>query len=78
MDCHKVRETVFLYADREMEGELLISFEQHVAICPECARQAVHAERLIMVVRKRCSRETAPEQLRRRILTSLRRYETGN
>ncbi len=78
MDCHKVREVVFLYADKEMDGELLISFEQHVAICPECARRAVHAERLIMVVRKRCGRQMAPADLRRRILTSLRHREAGN
>ena len=78
MDCRKVREVVFLYADNEMEGELLISFREHVAICPECARETVYAERLITVVRKRCIRETAPDRLRRRILTSLRHFQAGN
>ena len=77
MDCRKVREVVFLYADNEMEGDLLISFREHVTICPECARQAVYAERLIMVVRKRCSRAVAPERLRRRILSSLRHPQAG-
>ena len=71
MDCRKVREAVFLYADNEMEGELLILFREHVAICPECARRTTHAERLITVVRKRCVRAPAPEQLRQRILDSL-------
>jgi len=71
MDCRKVREVVFLYADNEMEGDLLVSFRQHVAICPECARQTVYAERLITVVRTRCVRAPAPERLRLRILTSL-------
>ena len=78
MDCRKVREVVFVYADNEMEGELLISFRQHVAICPECARQTVFAERLVMVVRQRCVRALAPEQLRRRILTGLRHYQAGD
>lgn len=72
MDCRKVREVVFVYADNEMEGELLISFRRHVAICPECARQKVFAERLVMVVKQRCVRATAPERLRQRILTDLR------
>lgn len=76
MDCRKVREVVFVYADNEMEGELLISFKQHVAICPECARRTVYAERLITVVRKRCAKAVAPEQLRQRILTGLRLGET--
>ena len=78
MDCRKVREAVFLYADNEMDGELLISFREHVAVCPECARRAVYAERLVMVVRKRCVRASAPERLRRRILSSLRHFEAGN
>ena len=72
MNCRKVREVVFVYTDNEMEGELLISFRQHLAMCPECARQTVFAERLVMVVRQRCVRTLAPEQLRRRILTGLR------
>lgn len=74
MDCRKVREVVFVYADQEMEGELLISFQQHVAICPDCARQTVFAQRLVTVVRKKCARALAPEQLRQRILTGLRRH----
>ncbi len=72
MDCRKVREAVFVYADNEMEGDLLISFREHVAICPECARETVYAERLSTVVRKRCVRTVAPEHLRRRILSRLR------
>lgn len=72
MDCRKVREVVFVYADNEMDGELLVSFQQHVAVCPECARQKVFAERLVTVVRKRSVRASAPEQLRQRILAALR------
>ena len=75
MDCRKIREVVFAYADNEIEGELLFSFRQHVAICPDCARQTVFAERLVMIVRQRCIRAAAPEQLRRRILTDLRHYQ---
>ena len=78
MDCHKVREVVFVYADNEMEGELLVSFRQHVAICPECARRTVFAERFITVVRKRCVKAVAPERLRQRILSGLRHYEAGD
>ena len=78
MDCSKVREVVYLYTDNEMDEDLLISFREHVAVCPECARQAVYAERLIMVVRRGCVRAPAPDRLRRRILLSLRRRQAGN
>lgn len=77
MDCRKVRQVVFLYTDNEMDGELLISFQEHVAICPECARQAVRAERLVAVVRKRCIRQAAPSGLRERIRISLRHRRSG-
>ena len=78
MDCRKVREVVYLYADNEMDAELLIAFREHVAICSECARRTVYVERLITVVRKRCVRTAAPDRLRQRILSSLRHIETGN
>ena len=70
MDCRKVREVVFLYTDNEMEEELLISFREHMDRCPGCAREIHRTERLLMLVRKRCSRQTAPARLRERILTS--------
>jgi mycothiol system anti-sigma-R factor len=71
MDCRKVRKVVFLYTDNEMDGELLISFQEHVSICPECARRTRYAERLVTIFRQRCVRATAPDRLRQRILTSL-------
>ena len=39
MDCRRVREVVFLYTDNEMGEELLISFREHVDLCPTCARR---------------------------------------
>lgn len=70
MDCRKAQEVVFLYTDNEMGEELLISFRSHMEICPHCAQYIRKAERLIMLVRKRCGREGAPARLRQRILTS--------
>ena len=70
MDCRKVREVVFLYTDNEMEEELLISFRDHMDHCPRCARAIHRTERMLMLVRRRCSRKAAPESLRERILTS--------
>ncbi|MDX1384397.1 MAG: zf-HC2 domain-containing protein [Thermoanaerobaculia bacterium] len=71
MDCHKVREIVFLYTDNEMEEELRITFCRHLELCPRCARRIEAAQRLLELVRQRCSRAVAPPRLRRRILTSL-------
>jgi mycothiol system anti-sigma-R factor len=70
MNCRKVRETLFLYADNEMEADLVISFRRHVEICPACAREIERALRLLSLVRQRCHRAPAPERLRQRILVS--------
>jgi mycothiol system anti-sigma-R factor len=70
MDCRKVREVVFLYTDNEMGEELLISFRRHTDICPRCAQLVQKAQKVVMLVRKRCVRTSAPAGLRRRILTS--------
>ena len=72
MNCRKVRQTVYLYVDNEMEGELLISFRRHLELCPGCAREIEYAVRLLGVVRRRCPRTVAPDSLRRRIQSCLR------
>ncbi len=66
-----VRELSFLFVDNELDGEVLISFRQRVETCPDCARETRYARRFLTVVRERCSRESAPGQLRRSILEGL-------
>ena len=71
MNCREVRKVVFLYTDDEMEEGLLISFREHMSLCPPCARRAQITRWLLAEIRRRLYRETAPERLRRRILRSL-------
>lgn len=76
MNCHEVREIVFLVTDNEAGQEVVVSFRQHLETCPECARQAQYLQRLLMLVRQRCCRVSAPARLRLRILSSVR--QTGD
>jgi mycothiol system anti-sigma-R factor len=71
MDCKEVSETLFLFVDNEMEEALLTHFRDHVAACPGCARRMDYTRKLIWLVRERCTRCTAPQNLRNRILTNL-------
>lgn len=71
MQDKSIRELSFLFVDNELEGELLVSFQQRVQTCPDCARETRYARRFLTVVRERCARETAPGQLRRSILDGL-------
>ena len=71
MNCKKIKEEmVFLFADNEMEQEVLIAFRRHVTDCPHCAREAEYARRLLTLLRERAIRRTAPRGLRTKILAS--------
>jgi mycothiol system anti-sigma-R factor len=71
MDCREVSESLFLFVDNEMEADLLISFRDHVAGCPGCAKRMDYTRKFLWLVRERCGRCTASHDLRLRILTSL-------
>ena len=71
MDCSKFEEIVFLYSDNQLEQELVVHYHRHIDLCPECARRAAFTSRLLVILRQRCERATAPERLRQRILASL-------
>lgn len=79
MDCKTVRQALFLYADDELDAELLARFCAHLGLCPECQNEADHARRLVLIVRQRCQcmRLSAPERLRIRILASLTQRQDG-
>ena len=76
MDCKKIREMVFLFADDEMSQETLTAFETHVRFCPDCAEEARYARRLVSVVRQRTVRTSAPSALRARILSLMPHRQT--
>ncbi|HZF13962.1 MAG TPA: hypothetical protein VFE33_34650 [Thermoanaerobaculia bacterium] len=71
MDCKRVNEVIFLFFDNEMEEDLLSPFRDHVALCGACARRMDYTRKLLLIVRERCLRCSAPERLRHRILISL-------
>ena len=70
MDCQQVKKVVFRYIDNEMDAELLVSFRNHVELCPKC-RQHVSGKEWVVIRVRRCRRTVASVRLRRRILTSL-------
>jgi anti-sigma factor (TIGR02949 family) len=71
MDCKEVSSVLYLFFDNEMEEALLTPFRDHVAGCGHCARQMDYTRKLLLVVRERCYRCTAPDGLRVRILTRM-------
>jgi mycothiol system anti-sigma-R factor len=71
MDCKRASEAIYLFFDNQMEAEQLASLREHVALCAACARHLDLIQKLLLVVRERCERQSAPVSLRLRILSSL-------
>jgi len=70
MDCKRARASMYTVTDNELEGELLMTFREHLGSCPGCSQQFLYVSRLLAVVRGRCCRHEAPPTLRIRILSS--------
>jgi mycothiol system anti-sigma-R factor len=71
MDCKEVGLILYRFFDNEMEDDLLTPFRDHVARCGDCARRMDYTRKLLLVVRERCVRCSAPEGLRHRILIAM-------
>jgi mycothiol system anti-sigma-R factor len=71
MDCKEVGAALFLFFDNEMEEELLTPFRDHVSRCHHCSKRVDYTRKLLVIVREKCIRCTAPDKLRHRILTSM-------
>lgn len=67
MTCNRVRRTIFLWVDREREERLRAPLEEHVGLCPDCRDRAMRVERIVVLLRTRCVRRTAPDTLHERI-----------
>lgn len=65
MDCARVLEVSYLVEDRQLEPRTIRAFEEHLAVCPECAERAVVSSRVVRVIRDRLTRARAPDRLRR-------------
>ncbi len=71
MDCKRVGEVIYLFFDNELEDALLAPFRAHVEDCDECRERVGKAQKVLVLVRERCTRCCAPEHLRLKILTSM-------
>jgi mycothiol system anti-sigma-R factor len=71
--CRRVRRVVFLWVDREREDGIADPVRRHLEECPQCRDRAGEIERVILWVRSRCPRQTAPSALGERIRTLLER-----
>ncbi len=70
VDCGKVLDQVYEYLDGELGPNDLASIREHLLDCGPCLRQYDLDEALKALVRRSC-RESAPADLRERILVKI-------
>jgi mycothiol system anti-sigma-R factor len=71
MDCREACAALYQFFDNELEDGLQTPFKDHVSHCPYCARRLDFTRRILLIVREKTVRWSAPESLRLKILTSL-------
>jgi anti-sigma factor (TIGR02949 family) len=73
MRCDEIRPRLDAYVDGELDETERAQFHEHLADCPECGPEVVALERLRADIRQHAPAYRAPEALRSRIRTALRR-----
>ncbi len=69
--CDKAKHDLEEYIHHELERTEYADITEHVAGCTDCSDELYIGVRLTEAVRRACN-ETAPEELRERIVTRLR------
>lgn len=73
MSCKKIKdEFIVLFGQDSAGQDLMLAIRRHVSICPQCAEKAESTRKIVTIVRERCTRESAPGELRERILARIR------
>lgn len=72
-NCSDVLNEVYLLLDRECPSEHAAELRQHLDGCPECLEQYGISEGLKQLLARKCGNDHAPDQLKERLLATIRR-----
>lgn len=71
-ECEKARRELEEYLRHELDEHGRAVIEQHLATCEDCSGEAHINQVITEVVRRSCSEDVAPAELRARVLDALR------
>jgi anti-sigma factor (TIGR02949 family) len=69
--CEKAKQDLEEYLHHELERREYADISEHLANCSDCSDE-VHVGRVLTDAVKRACQDTAPEELRAQVITSLR------
>ena len=72
MDCTDCLERLYTFLDRELSPDDVAEVRRHLDDCGPCEDSFVVEQRFLEKVRDCCTEDTAPTELRSRIVTRLR------
>jgi mycothiol system anti-sigma-R factor len=75
-DCSRARLQLYQYLDGEMDGDDVAKIREHLAHCGPCLQEYDLDQMLKALVRRSCSCETAPTELRMLIMSRITTIET--
>ena len=75
-DCSSVLEHVYEYIDHEMADDDLATVKEHLEDCSPCLAE-YGLEQAVKSLVHRCCSETAPEDLRAKVLSKIRQVQAG-
>lgn len=75
-DCASVLEHVYEYIDHEMDDDDCATVKQHLDDCSPCLAE-YGLEQAVKSLVHRCCSETAPEELRAKVLSKIRQVQAG-
>ncbi len=64
-NCDDALENIYMYLDRELDGDSASVIQEHLEDCPPCEHAYSFEERLKKVIRQRLQVEVPPEFLSR-------------
>jgi mycothiol system anti-sigma-R factor len=74
MNCDETLEKLWQYLDKELDGQSSSALQQHLEECRQCFSKAEFEQRLRTMLRRSCSGEQAPRELRERLSQLLRLF----
>ncbi|MBA3233775.1 MAG: mycothiol system anti-sigma-R factor [Propionibacteriales bacterium] len=74
VDCAQILQRVYVFIDDELESADCHQIQQHLEECAPCLR-AVDLERMVKVLVARSCHESAPIELRQRVMFSIRQVQ---
>jgi len=76
-DCKEARAEVQRLVDGELDVEIRVRIERHLADCHGCTERTEFQRHLKLLIAEKCGQEAVPPELEEKVLELIRRLDTA-